>query len=419
MVIKTKCDAILVLEDGNAFCGFGFGYTGVAFGELVFNTAMTGYQETLTDPSYHKQIVIQTAPQIGNTGINDEDNESGRIWVAGYVIKQLSTVDSNWRSQGSLEDRFEKEEIVGIQGLDTRYLTRYLRDNGSKRAGVFTGIDLGDIVAGQMVKAPQELLNFVLEQPEMAGARLAPEVTTQAREFIFPGEVKGEFGVNSLHKDRKLRVASIDLGIKSMTPKMLASRGVEFVNLPLTATIEDIEILNPDGVFYSNGPGDPEAAGAEIDVLREVLHRKIPVFGICMGNQMLGKALGFGTYKLKFGHRGINQPVKDLQTGRVEITAHNHGFAVDVPIGELDEFSNATNPPIVESLYNDGELGRVQVSHIGLNDNVVEGIRCIDRPAFSVQYHPEAAAGPHDAAYLFDRFIEMMETNNSTDNSTN
>ncbi|MDR1861567.1 MAG: glutamine-hydrolyzing carbamoyl-phosphate synthase small subunit [Candidatus Ancillula sp.] len=418
--MKTRADALLVLEDGMAFCGCSFGAQKDSLGELVFNTAMSGYQETLTDPSYHKQIVVETFPHIGNTGVNEDDNESKRVWVAGFVVKTLSQNYSNWRATDSLESLLESNGVVGIEGLDTRFLTRYLRDNGAKKAGIFVGLQLDEAI-GDRIAAPAELLEKVRAQEEMAGAHLAQEVTTAAPEsFAAGGKIAG-FGGSILKSlthiepsSRTLRVASIDLGIKSMTPQMLSERNVEVINVPLNSTFEEIEALGVDGIFYSNGPGDPGAATSEVELLRQLLKKRYPFFGICMGNQILGRALGFGTYKLKFGHRGINQPVKDLESGIVEITAHNHGFAVDLPLGELDEFGNATNPPAVQAPFEDGIFGRAQVSHINLNDNCVEGIKCLDLPAFSVQYHPEAAAGPHDSAYLFDRFVKLMLDNPRT-----
>ena len=361
--------AILVLEDGRTFTGQAFGAVGETFGEAVFATAMTGYQETITDPSYHRQVVVQTAPHIGNTGWNDEDDESSRIWVSGYVVRDPSRISSNWRSQRTLESELTRQGIVGISGIDTRALTRHLRERGAMRVGI-----------SSVEASPEALLQKVVAMPEMAGANLCGEVTTTSPYII------EAIGTPSL------RVAAIDLGIKSMTPVRMAERGIEVHVLPASTTIEQILALEVDGVFFSNGPGDPATADGPVELLTEVLERKIPFFGICFGNQLLGRALGFGTFKLRYGHRGINQPVQDRLTGRVEVTAHNHGFAVDAPIDTVT----------------DTRFGRVEVSHVCLNDNVVEGLRCLDLPAFSVQYHPEAAAGPHDASYLFDRFVELM-----------
>ncbi|KIF73524.1 carbamoyl phosphate synthase small subunit [Streptomyces sp. 150FB] len=362
--------AMLVLEDGRAFRGRAYGAVGETFGEAVFSTGMSGYQETLTDPSYHRQIVVMTAPHVGNTGINDEDAESRRIWVSGYVVRDPARTPSNWRSRRSLDDELVAQGVVGISGIDTRALTRHLRERGAMRAGVFSGDALSDEAA---------LLARVRQAPGMAGAELSSEVTT-AEAYVVPA-----IGT------KRHTVAAIDLGIKGMTPHRMAERGIEVHVLPATATLDEVYAVGPDGVFLANGPGDP--ATADLTVVKGVLERGTPLFGICFGNQLLGRALGFGTYKLKYGHRGINQPVQDRTTGKVEITAHNHGFAVDAPLDE-----------VTETPY-----GRAEVSHVCLNDNVVEGLRLLDRPAFSVQYHPEAAAGPHDAAYLFDRFVSLME----------
>ncbi|MEX0174358.1 glutamine-hydrolyzing carbamoyl-phosphate synthase small subunit [Streptomyces sp. LMG1-1-1.1] len=370
----AKTPAVLVLEDGRIFRGRAYGAVGETFGEAVFSTGMTGYQETLTDPSYHRQVVVMTAPHVGNTGVNDEDPESGRIWVSGYVVRDPARVSSNWRAQRSLDEELERQGVVGISGIDTRALTRHLRERGAMRVGIFSG----DAWTGVRDEA---LLAKVQEQPQMKGANLSAEVATKET-YVVPA-----IGT------KKFTVAAVDLGIKGMTPHRMAERGIEVHVLPATATAEDIYAVNPDGVFFSNGPGDPATADGPVAVMRAVLERRTPLFGICFGNQILGRALGFGTYKLKYGHRGINQPVQDRTTGKVEVTAHNHGFAVDAP---LDKVS-------------DTPFGRAEVSHVCLNDDVVEGLQLLDQPAFSVQYHPEAAAGPHDAAYLFDRFVSLME----------
>ncbi|MEP7034646.1 MAG: glutamine-hydrolyzing carbamoyl-phosphate synthase small subunit [Actinomycetota bacterium] len=379
--------AILVLEDGRAFHGFAYGAVGESVGEAVFSTGMSGYQETLTDPSYHRQVVIMTAPHIGNTGINDEDNESRRIWVAGYVVRDPALRPSSWRSRRSLEDELVEQNVVGVSGIDTRALTRHLRERGAMRVGVFSG------------QAAHESAGLLLERvrsaPQMSGAALAGEVTTP-QPYVVPAV--GE---------KRFTVAALDLGIKARTPAHLADRGVEVHVLPARSTFADIQATGADGVFFSNGPGDPVSASHEIALLREVLDAGLPFFGICFGNQLLGRALGFETYKLKYGHRGINQPVLDRRTGKVEVTAQNHGFAVDAP---LDRDVTAPSDAGSEADGRAGatRYGRVRVSHIGLNDNVVEGLECLDIPAFSVQYHPEAAAGPHDSEYLFDRFVELM-----------
>ncbi|NHC14027.1 glutamine-hydrolyzing carbamoyl-phosphate synthase small subunit [Motilibacter deserti] len=362
--------ALLVLEDGRAFRGEAFGADGEAFGEAVFATGMTGYQETLTDPSYHRQVVVMTAPHVGNTGVNDEDPESRRVWVSGYVVRDPARRPSNWRAQRTLQDELREQGVVGVGGIDTRALTRHLRERGAMRVGLSTVED-----------DPAKLLERVLASPGMVGADLAAEVTTPEA-YVVPAV-----------GDAQLRVACLDLGVKRATPLRMADRGIEVHVLPATSTIDDILAVAPDGLFVSNGPGDPATTDGPVLAVRGALERELPTFGICFGNQILGRALGLGTYKLRYGHRGINQPVQDRTTGKVEVTAHNHGFAVDAPIDGTP----------VETPY-----GRAEVSHVGLNDGVVEGLRLLDAPAFSVQYHPEAAGGPHDAAYLFDRFRDLM-----------
>lgn len=366
--------AVLVLEDGTRYPGRAYGARGTTLGEVVFATGMTGYQETLTDPSYAGQIVLQTAPHIGNTGMNTEDTESRRIWVSGYIVRDPSRVVSNWRAEESLDDALVTDHVVGISGIDTRAVTRRIRSIGSMRGGIFSG----DAAAIE----PGEQLRIVQEAPEMSGRNLSAEVSVAAAE------------VTPARGERIGNLAVLDLGVKQATIDNLAARGFEVHVLPQDVTIDDIRAIDPVAVFYSNGPGDPAASDDHVELLRAVLDDRLPFFGICFGNQLLGRALGFGTYKLPFGHRGINQPVLDKTTGRVEITAHNHGFAVDAPLeGPTDSPSG---------------YGRVEVSHVGLNDQVVEGLRALDIPAFSVQYHPEAAAGPHDANYLFDRFAELV-----------
>ncbi|NLE71561.1 MAG: glutamine-hydrolyzing carbamoyl-phosphate synthase small subunit [Actinomycetales bacterium] len=384
-------EAVLVLEDGRTFTGRAFGATGATVGEIVFNTGMTGYQETLTDPSYHRQIVVMTAPHIGNTGVNDEDPESARIWVAGFVVRDPAVRPSSWRARRGLTEELEAQGVVGISEIDTRALTRHLRERGVMRAGIFSGAGLVD-ESGRR-RTDQDLLDVVVAAPPMAGADLAREVSAARPYTVEP--LRGP----ASPAEPVATVVAVDLGIKSMTPHRLAERGVRTHVVPATVTVEELLALEPDGVFFSNGPGDPAAAVHEVELLREVLDRRIPFFGICYGNQILGRALGFGTYKLAYGHRGVNQPVMDRRTRRVEITAHNHGFAVDAP----------TEGDVVAP-YDGGRYGRVRVSHVSLNDGVVEGIECLDLPAFSVQYHPEAAAGPHDAGYLFDRFVELITT---------
>jgi carbamoyl-phosphate synthase small subunit len=366
--------AVLVLEDGRRFPGRAWGARGRTFGEAVFATGMTGYQETLTDPSYAGQIVLQTAPHIGNTGMNDEDPESRRIWVAGYAAYAPSRTASNFRATRTLDDDLERDGIVAISGLDTRAATRHLRDKGAMRSGIFSGPDAA--------LDPEEQLALVRAQPRMTGLNLSSVVSTPST-YTVPA--RGE---------RIGSVVIVDLGIKAATIAALAQRGFDVHVVPESVTVEELYALEPSAVFYSNGPGDPEASDHHVELLRQVLTRRTPFFGICFGNQLLGRALGFGTYKLPFGHRGINQPVVDLRSGRIGITAHNHGFAVDAPVGAPVETPAG--------------FGRAQVTHVDLNDDVVEGIACLDLPAFSVQYHPEAAAGPHDAETLFDRFRDMV-----------
>ena len=362
--------AFLVLDDGRIFEGKSWAATGRTFGEAVFQTGMTGYQETLTDPSYHRQVVVMTAPHIGNTGVNTPDNESKKIWVAGFVVRNPSTIASNWRSEKDLEAELIDQGIVGIQGIDTRALTRHLRDRGAMRVGIFSDVDI----------SREEMVIEVRKTDAMSGAYLSADVSTEKPYIVSAVGVK------------KFTVAAIDLGIKGATPRALAARGVEVHVLPFNSTLANIKALNPDGVFLSNGPGDPATMTDVVDLVREILLEEIPIFGICFGHQILGRALGFETYKLQFGHRGINQPVLDKKTGKVEITAHNHGFAIKAP---------------TEGVFNT-VFGPGEVTHVGLNDGVVEGLQLLDRGAFSVQYHPEAAAGPHDAAYLFDRFVDLM-----------
>ena len=368
--------AILVLEDGTTFRGTAFGAAGETFGEMVFNTGMTGYQETLTDPSYCRQIVAMTAPHIGNTGVNDTDPESRRIWVSGYVVREPARIASNWRSQRSLDAELLAQGITGIAVTGTRALTRHLRDRGAMRAGI-----------SAVTTDPDALRERVLASPQMVGADLAREVSTATPYTVDPPD-----GVPV-----RYRVAAIDLGIKTATPLAMARRGGQVTVLPAASSIEEILATRPDGVFFSNGPGDPAAAGYAVQAVRGVLGRGVPVFGICLGSQVLGRALGLGTYKLRFGHRGVNQPVKDLATGQVQITSHNHGFAVAMPPG-------AEAGTVFET-----DFGPARISHVNLNDGVVEGLRLLERPAFSVQYHPEAAPGPHDAAGLFDDFCALME----------
>ena len=379
--------AVLVLEDGTRYDGHAYGAQGRALGEAVFATGMTGYQETLTDPSYAGQIVVMTAPHIGNTGMNDDDLESAQIWVSGYVVRDPSRIVSNFRSQRSLDSDLSTGGVVGISGVDTRAVTRRLRDAGAMRSGIFSGPDAS--------LAPEEQLAIVRGGAEMSGLNLSSQVST-ATAYVIPAE--GE---------RLGNLAVLDLGVKTSTLNYLSARGFDVHVLPQSTTLAEVLAIEPVGAFYSNGPGDPGASDDHVELLQGILREGVPFFGICFGNQLLGRALGFGTYKLPFGHRGINQPVVDKSTGRVEVTSHNHGFAVDAPIGVISESSTG--------------FGRVEVSHVNLNDDVVEGLNALDIPAFSVQYHPEAAAGPHDSNYLFDRFRDMvvatLQTNTSKDNN--
>jgi carbamoyl-phosphate synthase small subunit len=375
MMIAAK----LVLEDGKIFNGSSYGAEGQALGEIVFATGMTGYQETLTDPSYAGQIVVQTAPHIGNTGVNTMDEESNRIWVAGYVVREPSRMVSNHRSEKSLDEELENNFIVGISGIDTRALTRHIRSLGAMRAGIFSG--------PRAEQSPERLLEIVRETPEMKGLSLSSVVTTpDAYEVPHMGQFVG-------------RVTILDLGIKRATIAQMINRGLVVSVLPATSNLDQVLATSPDAVFYSNGPGDPSASSGQVTLLQEILRRRIPFFGICFGNQLLGRALGFDTYKLPFGHRGINQPILDRTTGKVEVSSHNHGFAVAVPGGEKGE--------VVDS---PAGFGKVRVSHVNLNDDCVEGLECLELSAYSVQFHPEAAAGPHDSHHLFDRLVDMISS---------
>ena len=371
----TRDRAVLVLEDGSRFEGNAWGARGETLGEVVFSTGMTGYQETLTDPSYAGQIVVMTAPHIGNTGMNDEDPESRRLWVDGFVVRDPARRPSNFRSTRSLDEDLASDGIVSISGVDTRAITLILREAGVMRGGIFSGagIDLDS----------EELLDKVRTAPDMKGKNLSDQVSVNEMRVV--PAVGASLG----------RLAVIDLGVKESTLHHLAARGFDVHVLPSSASYEDVMSLDPVALFYSNGPGDPSASDHHVSLLKSALGDRLPFFGICFGNQLLGRALGFDTYKLKYGHRGINQPVVDRTTGKVEITAQNHGFAVDAP-----------REGVVES---PAGFGKVQVSHVSLNDDVVEGLTALDIPAFSVQYHPEAAAGPHDSTYLFDRFRDLVQ----------
>lgn len=367
--------AYLVLDDGRIFEGESWACSGETFGEAVFSTGMTGYQETLTDPSYHKQVVVMTAPHIGNTGMNSVDEESRRIWVSGFVVRNPSPTVSNWRSERSLEDDLIANGVVGISGVDTRALTLHLRDRGAMRVGIFSNSTL----------SREEMVTKVRNSSQMAGSYLASDVST-SEPYVVPA-----IG------DAKFKVAALDLGIKAATPRNMAERGIEVHMIPVSTTYADLRSQGFDGLFLSNGPGDPATMDDVVALVREALNDKFPIFGICFGHQILGRALGFDTYKLRFGHRGINQPVLNKERNRVEITAQNHGFAVEAPTDGI--FTTVYGPGLV--------------THVCLNDGVVEGLKLIERPAFSVQYHPEAAAGPHDANYLFDDFVAMLEKNAS------
>jgi len=379
-LVGSASPAMLVLEDGTTFRGTSFGADGETFGEMVFNTGMTGYQETLTDPSYARQIVAMTAPHIGNTGVNDTDPESRRIWVSGYVVREPARLASSWRAQRSLQAELAAQGVTGIAMNGTRALTRHLRDRGAMRAGITSG-----------PADPAELLERVLASPQMTGADLARDVSTPRPYVIHPPD----------DTPFRFRVVAVDLGIKAATPRAMAALGCEVQVVPATATAPEILAASPDGVFFSNGPGDPAAIGYAVDAIRGVIAASTPVFGICLGSQVLGRALGLGTYKLRFGHRGVNQPVQDLRTGRVQITSHNHGFAVALPDAGpgRDRAGRAFQT----------DFGPAEITHLNLNDGVVEGLRLRAAPAFGVQYHPEAAPGPHDASGLFGEFCDLME----------
>jgi carbamoyl-phosphate synthase small subunit len=357
---------------------------------MVFNTGMTGYQETLTDPSYAGQIVAMTAPHIGNTGVNDEDPESHRVWVSGYVMREPSRITSSWRATQGLDEYLRAQGVTAIALSATRQLTMKIREQGAMRA-----------VVSSVEDDPAKLLDKVLASPGMKGADLARVVTTPHPYTVTPPP----------GTPTRFRVAAVDLGIKSATPRNMAERGVEVHVLPATSAADDILKISPDGVFFSNGPGDPAAAGYAVNAMKGVLDASVPVFGICFGSQILSRALGLETYKLRYGHRGVNQPVMDLKTGRVYITSHNHGFAAALP-GEdhgaaMDSGTWEHVPGKARAPFGT-PYGEAGITHVNLNDGVVEGIRLIERPVFAVQYHPEAAPGPHDATDLFDQFCDLM-----------
>lgn len=374
--------AILALEDGRCFEGTAFGATGTTTGEICFNTSMSGYQEVITDPSYRGQIVAMTYPQIGNYGINPEDAESRGPHIRGFVIGELCAVPSNWRSTRSLDDYLADHGILGIEDVDTRALTKHLRSLGAMRACLSTELNQSEAVAAAKAS------------PSMAGADFVREVTTPApfhwqdesREWVLPNVSTGLAGPYDELPPARHRIVAYDFGIKFNILRRLRQAGFEVEVVPSTTTAAEVLAKNPDGIFLSNGPGDPAALDYIHAELRQLIGKK-PIFGICLGNQLLGHAFGGSTYKLKFGHRGGNQPVKDLRTGKISITSQNHGFAVDAD----------SLPPEIE------------VTHINLNDGTVEGMRHKELPVFSVQYHPEAAPGPNDAAYFFKEFAELID----------
>ncbi len=356
--------AILVLEDGRTFRGESFGAEGEAFGEMVFNTSMSGYQEILTDPSYAGQLVCMTYPLIGNYGVNEEDVESRRPWVEGFVVREASKIASNWRATETLDSYLKRHKIVGLEHIDTRALVRHIRDKGAMRAAI-SSIDLDE----------KSLLEKILKSPEMANRELASAVTVE-KSFDFPAT-----------NEEKFHVVAYDFGVKTNSLREFSKFGCKITVVPAETPAEEVLNLNPDGIFLSNGPGDPSAMKAVVAEIKKLTESNVPMFGICLGHQILGQVFGGETYKLKFGHRGGNQPIMDLTTRKVEITAHNHGFAVDAK--SLPE--------------------NIEVTHVNLNDQTVAGLRHKTLPVFSVQYHPESAPGPHDSEYLFERFIELME----------
>jgi carbamoyl-phosphate synthase small subunit len=380
-------DALLVLEDGTAFAGRGFGASGETFGEVVFNTGMSGYQEVLTDPSYARQIVVMTYPHQGNYGVNPDDPESGGVQVAGFVAREVSRRPSSWRARGDLHGYLAEADVVGIEGIDTRALTIHIRERGAMRAAISTE-DLDR----------DSLASRIREQPGMAGADLARTVSVEdpyeARELVGPA-VERPGG--------PLRVAALDWGIKRNSLRQLAALGCETTVFPATTPAGEILGSSPDGVFLSNGPGDPAATRYAVETIQGLLGR-VPLFGICLGHQVLARAVGGETYKLRFGHRGANQPVLDTETGRVEVTSHNHGFAVDPASFEGGRSGRRREPIPVRT-----DAGPALLTHWSLNDGTLEGMRLLDVPAMSVQFHPEAAPGPHDAGPLFRRFVALME----------
>jgi len=385
--------ALLALSDGTVFDGRALGHEGETVGEVVFNTAMTGYQEVLTDPSYKGQIVTMTCPHIGNYGVTSEDSESRRIWAEGFVVMEASRLTSNWRSQQKIHDYLQQAKIVAIEGLDTRALTRHLREHGSQQ-GVITHIDLERARAVQKAK----------RAPGIVGRDLAAEVTCKGSYDWSAGSgewvpVTGMPGTRSASR-RTWRVVAYDFGVKQNILRSLVDAGCQVTAVPASTTAAQVKKLNPDGIFLSNGPGDPEGVPYAMEAVRQLIGYR-PIFGICLGHQILGLACGLKTYKLKFGHHGANHPVLDLRTRKVEITSQNHNFAVQIPVSFR---GMPETPPTVDT-----QFGKVSITHVSLNDHSIEGMVCLDQPVFSVQYHPEASPGPHDSSYLFQEFVQLME----------